>query len=118
MSPEDKRLLKHYRALSEAGRTSLLDYAEFLSTRDAGRAAEVSQTPLDMPRPEEESVVKAIKRLMATYPMLARDKLLNDTSALMTQHVVHKHPAVEIIDQLEALFRRNYDQHLQSKAEP
>jgi 2-polyprenyl-6-hydroxyphenyl methylase / 3-demethylubiquinone-9 3-methyltransferase len=70
-----------------------------------------------MPRPAVESVVKAIKRLMATYPMLARDKLLNDTSALMTQHVVHKRPAVEIIDELEASSGVITRQHLQ-KAKP
>lgn len=117
MNPGEKRLLKHYRALSDSGRTSLLDFAEFLSARGSAEVV-VPEVPLDIPRPDQESVVKAIKRLMATYPMLARDKLLNDTSALMTKHVVHKHPAVEVIDELEVLFRRHYDLHLESKAEP
>lgn len=118
MAPDEKRLLKHYRALSDSGRTSLHDFAEFLSARDIGRAAEISETPLDLPRPAQESVVRAIKRLMATYPMLARDRLLHDTSALMTRHVIHKHPAVEVIDELEALFKRYYEQHLLAKNEP
>lgn len=114
MTSDEKRLLKHYRALSASGRNSLLDYAEFLATRDNGVAAEVSSVPLDIPRPAEESVVKAIKRLRATYPMLARDKLLHEVSALMTRHVVHKHPAAEVIDELEALFKRYYDLHQQA----
>ena len=118
MAPDDKRLLKLYRALPESGRASLLDFAEFLATRAENQPAPVSDTPLDIPRPAEESVVKAIKRLMATYPMLARDQLLHETSAQMTRHVVHKHPAAEVIDELELLFRRHYDQYLQAKNEP
>lgn len=116
MTSDEKRLLKLYRALSNSGRTSLVDYADFLASRDNGQAA-VPETPLDIPRPAEESVVKAIKRLMATYPMLGRDKLLHETSALMTRHVVHKHPAVEVIDELESLFKRYYDLHEQAKRE-
>ncbi|NTV94109.1 MAG: hypothetical protein HGA75_01660 [Thiobacillus sp.] len=115
MTSDEKRLLKHYRALSNSGRTSLLDYADFLAARDNGPEASVPETPLDIPRPAEESVVKAIKRLRTTYPMLERDKLLNETSALMTRHVMHKHPAVQVIDELEALFRRYYDLHVQAK---
>jgi hypothetical protein len=115
MNSDEKRLLRHYRALSDSGRTSLVDYAEFLASRDNGQAVAIPETPLDLPRPAEESVVKAIKRLMATYPMLERDKLLHDTSAQLTRHVVHKHPAVEVIDELERLFKRHYDAHQQAK---
>jgi hypothetical protein len=118
MTPDEKRLLKHYRALSDSGRASLQDYAEFLASRDNGQAAAIPEQPLDIPRPAEESVVKAIKRLMATYPMLERDKLLNETSALMTRHVVHKHPAAEVIDELENFFRRQYDLRVQARNEP
>lgn len=118
MAPDEKRLLKLYRALSGGGRSSLLDYADFLAARDNGQAASIPEAPLDIPRPAEESVVKAIKRLMTTYPMLERDKLLHETSALMTRHVVHKHPAVAVIDELEQFFKRQYDLHEQAKSEP
>ncbi|MDD5366476.1 MAG: hypothetical protein PHR30_14160 [Gallionellaceae bacterium] len=117
MNSDEKRLLKCYRTLSDSGRTSLEDYADFLASRDNGQAVAVSETPLDIPRPVEESVVKAIKRLMATYPMLGRDKLLHEASALMTRHVVHKQPAVEVIDDLESLFKRYYGLHEQGKHE-
>ena len=116
MSSDEKRLLRLYRALSNTGRGSLLDYADFLAARN-GETAQVPDTPLDIPRPAEESVVKAIKRLMATYPMLERDKLLNTTSALMTRHVVHRHPAVEVIDELEAFFKQQYDLRKQADSE-
>lgn len=118
MSSDEKRLLKLFRVLSDSGRNSLLDFADFLATKDNGRAAAISQEPLVIPRPAEESVVKAIKRLMATYPMLERDKLLHETSALMTRHVVHKQPAAEVIDELEQFFKRQYDLHAQAKCEP
>ncbi len=113
MLAEEKRLSRLFRALPERERCSLLDYAEFLQTR-AGviDAPTVSQIPLDIPRPESESVVKAIKRLMNTYPMLDRDKLLHETSGLMTRHVMHKRPAVEVIDELEQVFRRHFDAQL------
>lgn len=117
MTAEEKRLLKLYRDLSDSARKSLLDYSEFLAARDAGQTEAVADIPLDIPRPAEESVVKAIKRLMATYPMLERDKLLHEASALMTRHVVHRHPAVEVIDELEALFRRHYDERVQKTSE-
>lgn len=115
MSSDEKKLLKLFRALSESARTSVLDYADFLAARDTGAPARVAQTPLDIPRPAEESVIKAIKRLRDTYPMLERDKILNETSALLTKHVVHKHPAPAVIDELEALFKRYYDLHVQAQ---
>ena len=111
MKPDERRLLQIFKALPAAQRVGLLDYAEFLQTRaGATGEAELPTEPLAIPRPAEESVVKAIKRLMATYPMLDRnrDVLLNETSALMTQHIMHKRAAVEVIDELEIVFRRHY----------
>ena len=70
--------------------------------------------PLRYPRPEKESVIKAVKRLMQTYPMLDRDRLLQDTSALVTRHVMHKAPAAGVIDELELMFKRHYDAYLQA----
>lgn len=116
MTPEEKRLLQSYRALSEASRQSLLDYSDFLAAREPVTAVrpEVANKPLDIPRPAEESVIKAVKRLMQTYPMLERDKLLHETTAQVTRNVIHKHPAAEVIDELELIFKRHYDAYLQS----
>ena len=41
--------------------------------------------------------------------MLDRAKLLNETSVLVSQHVIHGRDAREVIDDLEALFRRHYE---------
>lgn len=102
-----KRLLAILDDLPEAQVTALLDYAEYLAARHAGPRTHTE--PLEIPRPEQESVIKAIKRLGATYPMLDRSKMLNETSVLMTQHVIHGRDAVEVIDELEVLFRRHYE---------
>jgi hypothetical protein len=103
----EKRLLEILESLPEEQAQQLLEYAEFLFARH-GREP-VAPDPLDLPRPEEESVVRAIKRLRETYPMLDPAKLLNDTSLLMTQHVMNGREAGEVIDELEILFRSHFE---------
>ncbi|HJW80668.1 MAG TPA: hypothetical protein VJ396_00365 [Acidiferrobacterales bacterium] len=103
----EKRLREILGELPETQAVALLEYAEFLAARYSG-PKEIT-APLDIPRPEKESVVKAIKRLGATYPMIDRAKMLNETSVLMTQHVISGRDAVEVIDELEILFRRHYE---------
>ena len=106
-SKTEQRLREILGELPEAQARALLEYAEFLAARYSG-PKEVT-APLDIPRPQKESVVKAIKRLGATYPMVDRAKMLNETSVLMTQHVISGRDAVEVIDELEILFRRHYE---------
>jgi hypothetical protein len=108
MTAGERRLLGLFRALSESKQASLLDYADFLIARGLPEAEPVSQTPLVLARPAQESVVKAIKRLRETYPMLDRAKLINETAALMSQHLVQGRTAIEVIDDLEALFLHHY----------
>ena len=109
MTADERRLLRLFRALSPSRQEGLIDYAEFLLVRAQPEAPEVPSEPLAIPRPAQESVVKAIKRLRETYPMLDRAKILHETSALMTQHLVHGKSAPEIIDELEAMFRRHFE---------
>jgi hypothetical protein len=103
---EEKRLRRIFSALPESDRHSLLAFAEFLQTR-APRASQ-AQEPLVIPRPAEESVIGAIKRLSATYPMLDKSAIFNETSHLVSQHVLHGREAGQVIDDLEALFERAY----------
>jgi hypothetical protein len=119
MTADERRLLRLYRALPDSRREGLLDYAEYLLGKGPQADAQTDgHLPLDIPRPTQENVVKAIKRLTATYPMLERGKLLHDTSALMTQHLVHGREASQIIDELEAVFRRHYETHLATRNQP
>jgi hypothetical protein len=89
-------------------------FVEFLAARNPATDAAVPQEPLAIPRPAEESVVKAIKRLRETYPMLNPDKLLHETSGLMMKHIMHGKPSIEVINELEALFARYYESHTDS----
>ncbi|WP_232199433.1 Crp/Fnr family transcriptional regulator [Thioalkalivibrio thiocyanodenitrificans] len=106
---QGKELLRLFRDLPEEHRRTLLAFARFLAAEDVATPAEIPE-PEHIPRPDEESVVRAMKRLSASYHMLDKSKLLNETSALMAQHVMQGRPAQEVIDELEAVFEAHYRQ--------
>jgi len=120
VNEQSKKLIAIFDTLSTDSQQSVLDYAEFLSQRDCAIQSSVpdepdqKQQPVHKPRPENENIINAIKRMRATYFMLNTDELLNSTSALMTQHIVHGRAADEVIDELEALFESHYQKYLQS----
>jgi len=109
MTSEERALLSHFRSLPAEQRHSLMDFAAFLAARSEGAAQPPPAQPVDIPRPATESVIKAVKRLTATYPMLDHAKLLHETSNHVGQHIMHGKPAAEVIDELEAMFRRHYE---------
>lgn len=112
-SPQERRLLRAFKALAPSDRDALLAFAEFLVQRDAAKP-EPRQGPRDpapVPRPSEETVVGAIKRLSLTYGMIDRGTMLNETSALMSAHILQGRAASEVIDELEALFARYYQDY-------
>jgi uncharacterized protein YfbU (UPF0304 family) len=102
-----KQLLKIFQCLSEQDQKTLLDLAEFLQSRVTEEVKKIPE-PESVPRPKEESVVKAIRRLSTSYYMLDKSMMLNETSTLMTQHVMQGRPAPEVIDELERLFEDQY----------
>jgi len=111
LTAAEKKLLAQFECLSETQRETLLSFAEFLAARIPKDQAEATPPPEPRytPRPEQESVVAAIKRLNATYYMLEdRAGLLNEASVLMTQHVMQGRDTREVIDELEAVFARYY----------
>lgn len=105
---EAARLVEIYEGLPAEAREILLAFAAFLVERHPPATARPAE-PQDIPRPECESVIKAIRRLSATYPMLDSSAMLNETSLLMSQHIIQGRAAEEIIDELEDLFRGAYD---------
>ena len=119
MKPAEKKLLEFYSQLTPEKRTTLLEFAEFLSKKGDSDYSSVEKIPEPVlrERPDEESVVGAIKRLTASYPMLDRDKLFNDTSNLMTRNVMKGEEANLIIDELEQLFQRFYQQLLDENSD-
>ena len=110
---EQARLLDLIETLSPEQQRHLLSYAEYMAANSAGlervTEPEPPLEPLAIPRPADETVVAAIRRLAATYPMLDRDPLLHETSALMGAHIMQGRPAPQVIDELEILFRRHYE---------
>jgi hypothetical protein len=110
---DSKRLISLFRNLSEPRQQALLEYAEFLAGKEGTEMVAVPPSePLPIPRPEKENVVKAIQRLMRTYPMLERNHIFHEASAQMTRHLVHGVAAIEAIDELEQIFARQYQAHL------
>jgi len=106
----ERQLVKLYRTLEPEDRSTLLAFGEFLAGRDT-TDVQKAQGPLEpeqIPRPRQESVVGAIKRLSRSYFMLDRSLMLNDTSTLMGAHVLQGRRAEEVIDELEALFAKHY----------
>jgi len=115
LSKEQRRLLKQFNALDPTDQTSLLAFAEFLGQRDKATEdkdePEQLAEPLEIPRPEVETVVGAIKRLSSSYHMLDKSLMLTETSSLMTAHLIHGRSASDVIDELEELFTKQYQQH-------
>ena len=115
MAKAKQRLSKLLEDMGPGQQQSLLDYAEFLLHKSAAtESAQVKQQPLEQPRPPDENVVAAIKRLRASYFMLNTDDLLNETSSLMAEFMIQGREATAVIDDLENLFDNHYQKYLQS----
>jgi hypothetical protein len=117
MVTERQRLIKIFTGLNQQQKSSLLDFAGYLqqqSLTERSLQEQENLLPLDSPRPKNENVVNAIKRLRASYFMLNADDLLNDSSALMAQFMLQGRPANEVIDDLEKVFQKYYNEYLQS----
>ena len=108
MTNTENTLLKLFASMDATAQASLAEYAEFLAARHPAEV--ISSTPLDIPRPENESVVAAIKRLSGTYGMLDKQALLHETSTFMMQHMMQGRDAVEVIDDIEIYFKQQYEQ--------
>lgn len=108
MDPREKKLLKAFKTLNESQRELLLEYVEFLLQRQPPERSPVPAEPLPIPRPQKETVVGAMKRLSATYPMVDTGTLLNEASSLMAQHLLQGREVGEVIDELEELFAQRF----------
>ena len=105
----EQTLMKAFRQMTPTARCTLVDFADYLSRRHPVAGPPVSEQPLQVPRPVEESVIAAIRRLAKTYPMLDSDNVFSAATTLMTRHVMGQRAAVEVIDELEAMFKARYD---------
>ena len=107
--PDPKsRITKLLGQLPKAQQVLLLEFAEFLAERHPLENPP-STEPVDIERPDNETVVSAMKRLRESYPMLDPERLLHETSTLMSAHLLQGKPAEKIIDELERVFRQHYE---------
>lgn len=102
-------LLEIVGKLSRDEQAALLEYAEFMLSRSEHAKNLSIREPVEVPRPEDETVVAAMRRLTSTYPMLNKDKLLHEAAGLMSEHVMQGREAHTVIDDLQALFHRHYE---------
>lgn len=107
MSPNKKSLIEIFETLDVERQTSLFDFAEFLQAKGDLVVNEMGD-PVEIPRPDKETVVGAIKRLKETYPMIDSMKVFSSASELMTDHMVKGRDVVEVIDEMEKIFEDFY----------
>jgi hypothetical protein len=117
MNQAAKHLSKIYQQLPAAEQETLMAFAEFLLNR-AVLPPEPLTEPELIPRPAEETVIGAVKRLSKSYPMLDKSALLNETSALVTANLVQGRDRVEVIDELETVFANAYQAYVDKKLAP
>ena len=108
MKPAEKKLLGVFRRLTEADRQTVFAFAEFLNGRTEPASSIIAE-PIHIERNPAETIVGALKRLSKMYPMLDKAKMLDETSTLVTQHVIQGRDRAEVIDELEVVFKRHYE---------
>lgn len=100
-------LIELYESMADEQKQDLSDFAEFLLEKYGSIIKDIPP-PEDIPRPETETVVGAVKRLKLTYHMVESMSVFSEASSLMTDHMVKGRDVVEVIDDMEQLFERAY----------
>lgn len=106
-------LLAAFDRLDTRRQDMLMEFAATLVARDGDSAPAVMRPE---PRPADESVVAAIKRLARVYPAAGRRRLMAPASMLMAQHALQGRPAKEVIDELEMMFERDHAKTVRNDA--
>lgn len=100
-------LIKLYESLDGERQKTLIEYAEFLLSK-GGAVKKIVGEPVEIQRPEQETVVGALKRLKQTYPMVESMTVFSAASSLMTEHMVNGRDTIEVINEIEILFEKSY----------
>lgn len=108
MKSEERKLLQIFEQLAPEQQEKLLEFAEFLAVGDDGGDDAATTMPQRLPRPADETVTMAIRRLVRTYPMLDRRRLMAETSQYLAEHALQGRAANEVIDELEVVFASHY----------
>ena len=100
--------------LDENQQDFLLQFAKFLlsSTKEKTNEDDVKKTKREISPPDNESVIKSLRRLRESYYMLNADKLMNITVEQMTAHLVKGQDKKTTITNLEKIFSDAYQNYL------
>lgn len=107
-----QQLISVYESMDEQSRQSLSDFADFLYERSTPVVKQVPP-PKEIPRPPQETVVGAIKRLKSSYHMVENMAVFSAASSLMTDHMVKGRELDEVVEEMEKLFEEAYRKMLQ-----
>ena len=102
-----KELTDLYEAMDDERKLSLCDFADYLYAKAEPVAKEIA-APEEVTRPQEETVVGAVKRLKVKYHMIESMTVFSAASTLMTDHMVKGRDVIEVIDEMEILFDDAY----------
>lgn len=108
MKNQERKLLRIFEQLAPEQQEKLLEFAEFLTVGHEGRDDAPGAEPRMIPRPADETVTMAIRRLVRTYPMLDRRRLMADASQYLAEHALRGRDANEVINELEIVFATHY----------
>ncbi len=108
MKTDERKLLAVFEQLAPEQQEKLIEFAEFLGAGDAVCDGPALAAPEILPRPAEETVTMAIRRLVRTYPMLDRRRLMAEASQFLVEHALRGRAAQEVIDELEIVFAGHY----------
>ena len=111
---QSRNLVELYESLDDERKSSLCDFADFLLAK-AGPVSKEVPPPDDIDRPDSETVVGAVKRLKLKYHMIDSMSVFSAASSLMTDHMVKGRDAIEVIDEMEALFEEAYNKMLSNQ---
>ena len=98
-------------ALPDEALQNLHEFAEFLAEKYPS-PVQVNLEYVPLPRPEGESVIAAIKRLSKSYPMVDSTSLFDQTSAIMSAHILQDVSKQDSINKLEAIFAEKYQAYI------
>lgn len=118
----ERKLCKLYKSLNDVDRLTLMKFAEFLTLeaeKEEGKEdskeyeglviTDSFPEPKHIPAPNNENVIKAIKRISAMYYMVDKSKMFDMTSTLMTEHLMRGRPVQEVVADVEQGFKQEYD---------
>ena len=109
---EESRLLKSFRKLDSQKKSNVIAFAEFMASGKTDVDPEPENNkdavPKEIKRPEAETVIAGIRRLSESYFMLDKGEMLDDTSVLVSAHLLQGRSAKDVIDELEEMFNKEY----------